>query len=163
MACVTLGAALFNFTAPLDNVVSSPGWLWVVCVGGGPLDSCASLYWLGLCINHYFLNLWISTPTRTHIHPTHPNQETPITEEEFRALFGLDLSPEELSRREQGSNHPTCPIVGCCRHARGTRPGWNTVRVWGHIVDQHLSGELPGRPPEQWLREVASRTPVSML
>ena len=73
-------------------------------------------------------------------------------EEELRAVFGEDMSVDELLRADTGGHHHTCPVVGCCRHAGGNRPGWGTFGSLRAHVDQHLSGELPGRPTESWFQ-----------
>ena len=153
MACVILGAALFNFHRPLRQcrvlsvvVVSCMSWGWS--------SRFLRLFVLAWALYQPLFPEPMDLDPDPHPHPPNPPQpRDPKTEEEFRALFGLDLSPKELLRREQGSNHHGCPIVGCCRHARGIRPGWNTAAGLRTHGDQHLSGELPGRPPEQWLRE----------
>ena len=159
-ACLTLGAALLNLHRPLRQCRALSG-LAVSCMTWGWSSRLLRLLVLAWAL--YQPLFTAGGPSQAEPmdldpdpspHPPNPPQpRDQITEEEFRSLFGLDISTEELLRREQGSNHHTCPIVGCCRHARGTRPGWNTVAGLRAHVDQHLSGELPGRPPEQWFRE----------
>ena len=133
-ACITLGAALLNLHRPLRQCRALSG-LAVSCMIWG--WSSRLLHLLVLAWAFYQPLFPAGGPPQAEPmdldpdpppHPPNPPQSRDqITEEEFRSLFGLDISPEELLRREQGSNHHTYPIVGCCRHVRGTRPGWNTV------------------------------------
>ena len=50
------------------------------------------------------------------------------------------MSVEEFLRMDQGGRSHTCPVLGCCRHAGGNRPGWGAFGSLRAHVDQHLSG-----------------------
>ena len=46
-----------------------------------------------------------------------------------------------------------CPVIGCPCADASRDPGWNSDDSLRRHVDLHLVGELPGKPPVQWLQD----------
>ena len=92
MACVSLGAALFNFHRPLRQFRVLSGVV-VSCMSWGWSSRLLRLLVLAWALYQPLFPEPMDLDPDPHPHPPNPPQpRDPITEEEFRALFGLDLS-----------------------------------------------------------------------